>query len=725
MRARKERNERPPPDAARESDDDSATEFARRGMPVRKLYAFLVKLALRHPWLLGASIIASFLVAMAGIAAVSLVVPFMETLSPDAAAVSGDLPLNFLAPLFEGLDAVGRIQLIALLLVGLTFVRGVMVYGESRLSSYLRIRMDRDLREQLYDEMMRVEVRHLQRERVGNLQTLLNTYPRRAADIVDQYISVLNKTVTATTYIVVLLMWQPLLTILALVLGGASLLAVQGINAAVKRNARVTNELRVRLNQTSLESIQGMRLIRFFGREESMRERYGRNLRTFQRQSFRGASMMALIPPVQSLVNISLVAALLYAATLMLPAGDGTGWVVALTVFVVITARLTAPLQSFSKRRAKITSELPALEEIVRFLETPKPFLAEGTSAFDGLREGVRFEHVDYAYSAESGPVLRDVSIEIPRGSTVAIVGSSGSGKSTLLALLARLSDPTSGRVSVDGRDLRDLDSTTWRRKLAVVSQENFLFNDTVRNNLRFPRPEASDEEIVAAAKKARAHEFILALEEGYDTILGDRGTRLSGGQAQRLAIARALIADPEILVLDEATSALDTNTERDVQDALESAARGRTVIMVAHRLSTIRKADRIYVLEAGRVVEQGTHEQLLAQEGHYTRYVALQDLTGARPPTARPLRLVLDPQTSRARLINGATVADAIPVSVVGIEGSRDALLATPGDRVLLEPGVPHALVRVGAQLHERVPTYALGKDGRELRVRAAPPSV
>jgi subfamily B ATP-binding cassette protein MsbA len=240
------------------------------------------------------------------------------------------------------------------------------------------------------------------------------------------------------------------------------------------------------------------------------------------------------------------------------------------------------------------------------------------------FRDRIRFEHVAFSY-AEGGPVLEDVSLEIRRGEVVALVGSSGAGKSTAMDLLPRFYDPTAGRVTVDGTDLRDATVASLRAQLGIVTQETIVFHDTVRNNIAYGLADASDQAVQDAAEAANAHAFIRVLPQGYDTVIGDRGVKLSGGERQRIAIARALLKNPAILLLDEATSALDTESERLVQQALERLMRERTVLVIAHRLSTVQHADSIIVLENGRVVASGTHRQLLEQDGLYRRLYDLQ----------------------------------------------------------------------------------------------------
>jgi len=248
-----------------------------------------------------------------------------------------------------------------------------------------------------------------------------------------------------------------------------------------------------------------------------------------------------------------------------------------------------------------------------------------GTLPYQQLCEGIHFNNISFAYPNRQELVLKDISLYLPRGTTLALVGGSGAGKSTLADLLPRFYDPKSGSITLDGIDLRQFDFTTLRKSMGIVSQDTFLFNNTVRNNISYGRPEATEEEIIDAAKRANAYEFIMRLPKGFDTLIGDRGVLLSGGQRQRLAIARALVQDPDILILDEATSALDTVSERLVQQAIEELSRDRTTLVIAHRLSTVQKAHQIAVLDQGRVVEVGTHSELLRKGGYYARLYSMQ----------------------------------------------------------------------------------------------------
>lgn len=293
--------------------------------------------------------------------------------------------------------------------------------------------------------------------------------------------------------------------------------------------------------------------------------------------------------------------------------------------FVTALLAMISPIKGLSEVNSKVAVGLGAADRVFGLLDTP-PSITDRPGARDlrPLADAIRYEQVDFAYE-EGEPVLKDVSFEVRRGEVVALVGASGAGKSTALDLLARFHVPGGGRITFDGADIRDVSVTSLRAQLGIVTQETILFHDSVRANIAYGRPGATDEEIEAAARAAHAHDFIGRLPEGYATVIGDRGVRLSGGERQRLAIARALLRNPPVLLLDEATSSLDTESERLVQDALDRLMKERTVLVVAHRLSTVQHADRICVFDAGRIVQTGTHSELLAREGQYRRLHEMQ----------------------------------------------------------------------------------------------------
>ena len=293
--------------------------------------------------------------------------------------------------------------------------------------------------------------------------------------------------------------------------------------------------------------------------------------------------------------------------------------------FLLFAGKLMSPIKFIAQFPATVQPGLAAADRAFELLDAPVEVVDPADALpVEAFRDVVRFEKVGFEYAPDS-PVLEEIEMTIRPGEVVALVGPSGAGKSTLADLLPRFYDPTSGRITLDGRDVRTLKLTDLRALLGIVTQETILFHDTVRANIAYGRPDASQAEVESAARAANAHEFIAHLPEGYDTVLGEKGTRLSGGQRQRIAIARALLRNPPILILDEATSALDTESERLVQQAIEQLMEERTVLVIAHRLSTVRRADQILVLDAGRIVERGTHDELVAREGLYRRLYDMQ----------------------------------------------------------------------------------------------------
>jgi ATP-binding cassette subfamily B protein len=387
-----------------------------------------------------------------------------------------------------------------------------------------------------------------------------------------------------------------------------------------KRSARAYAAVRERLGlvtATLAEDIAGMRIVQAFTREKT-------NMRQFREvtERYREANMETVLlnglyfPFVDLLSTVALAVVLGYGGHLYFQSAITLG---TLFAFMLYVQNFFDPVQQLSQLYGTFLSATAALDKIVDVLDQ-EPELVDRPGAVELPRVdgGVAFEGVRFGYG--DGPeVLHELDLEVPAGTTVALVGHTGAGKSTIAKLLARFYDPREGRITIGGHDLRDVSQASLRRQLGIVPQEGFLFAGTVRENIAFGKPDATDEQIVLAAKTVGAHDFVVQLEDGYETNLQERGTRLSSGQRQLVALARALLADPRILILDEATSSVDIGTERKIERALRTLLAGRTAFVIAHRLSTIRDADLIVVLEHGRVVEQGTHDELMRVGGLYT----------------------------------------------------------------------------------------------------------
>jgi len=386
------------------------------------------------------------------------------------------------------------------------------------------------------------------------------------------------------------------------------------------------------------ETITGNRIVKAFGMElwESLRFR-GAAKKLF-RANLRSVLAFALTGPVMDLVGAAAIALLLLLGRDHIKTGYFSAGI--FVAFIVAVFKLYDPVRKFAIYNNNFQQALGASAAIFQFLDEEDEVREKpGAASLPPFRQAVRFENVGFSYegNGDERGILRDVTLEVRRGEVVAIVGSSGAGKSTLAHLIPRFFDVSSGSLKLDGHDVREVTLASLRAQVGIVTQETILFNDTVRNNIAYGRPHVALAQVEAAARAALAHDFITALPEGYDTMIGERGLRLSGGERQRIAIARALLKNAPILILDEATSALDSESEALVQPALGNLMQGRTVLVIAHRLSTVRRADRIVVLENGTIADIGTHDDLMGRDGTYRRLYDLQFVDADAPKVAAP----------------------------------------------------------------------------------------
>jgi ABC-type multidrug transport system fused ATPase/permease subunit len=512
------------------------------------------------------------------------------------------------------------------LVVAAFLLSALLLWAASSLQTYLvgwvGQRALQDLRVRVFGHLQTLSIGFHSRRRAGVLVSRLTNDVQALDQLVSDGVVTLFQSTLTLIGTVAILVWLDLRLALVTFLVLPLLLAASlAYRIASTEAYRVTREKIAWITSYLQETLSGVRVVRAFGQEPRHRRRFAQlnddnrsaNMRTVRLNA-------AYFPSVELMSALATVGILVYGGYQAI-AGDVTIGV--LVAFVAALNNFFDPIQQLSQLYTTYQSGMAALDKIFELLdESPDVVDRRGALTLPRLEGRLDFEHVSFCYGEGEETVwaLRDVDLYVPAGQTVALVGATGAGKSTLAKLVARFYDPTEGRVLVDGHDLRDVRARSLRSQLGVVPQEGFLFSGTIRENIAFGRPDATDQEIAAAARALGADEFVAGLEGGYDAEVGERGSQLSAGQRQLVAFARALIADPRILILDEATSNVDIHTEARVEAALRRLLAGRTAIVIAHRLSTIRRAGRIVVLDHGRVIEQGTHEELLEAAGAYSR---------------------------------------------------------------------------------------------------------
>jgi subfamily B ATP-binding cassette protein MsbA len=575
-----------------------------------------------YPWSIPIITILGILSSLLEGLGITLFIPLLQSVV-QTSSESGDsnFVVDILNNLFVNISPNYRFAIIGFCIVASIFFKSCLVYSNTVLFSWFNARIGHRLRTGIFQQFLTVNYSFLENNESGRLMNILASETWRTTQALSTLVGLIITTSTVVVYIVLLLLLSWQLTLLVSVL----MLLISLIIRLVTRQIKTIGEQAVAAN-TALasrmwEGFGGMKVIRSFGRESYEQERFNTASKRVVNAFLKLDIVSGTVKPIyETLSAVTLL------CILLITLSQDQNSLPTLLTFIFILYRLQPRVQSIDSARVGLISLASAVEEVQYLLDkSDKPYIHSGSTHFQKLQQGIYLKSASFCYNPQEKPALQDISVYIPKGQTTAIVGPSGAGKSTLIGLICRFYDLTSGEIYIDDRPLKELNLTDWRNQIAIVSQDVYMFSTSVLENIAYGRLDATEDEIITAAKLANAHDFIQQLPLGYDTKVGDRGIRLSGGQRQRIALARAIVRNPEILILDEATNSLDSISEHLIQEALNTLSVNRTVIVIAHRLSTIEQADQIIVLKEGKVIEQGKLPDLLKINGLFAQLYHLQ----------------------------------------------------------------------------------------------------
>ncbi|MBD2676233.1 MULTISPECIES: heterocyst formation ABC transporter subunit HepA [Nostoc] len=571
------------------------------------------------------ALVFSILAAVFEGVSIGFLLSFLQSLtSPNAQPVQTGIDLFDVWILGTKTSAINRLYRVSLLILLSTWLRATFNYFSQVYTELSQIHLADRLRKQIFEQLQALSLSYFAKTRAGELINTITTEIDRIRQGFSAAAFLFTRGITTLVYLIsmFLISWQ--LTLISALLFTLLGVGLSNLNARVRESSFGVTNANSNFTSTAVEFINGIRTVHSYGTQEFERQRYYKASDKVVSTTTKVVFTWTLVKPIaEGVATTVLVGMIILAFTSLV--SNGTLQVASLLTFFFVLFRFIPFVQDINGTRAFLSTLSGSASNIKNLLKTDdKNYFQNGHIKFKGLKTSINLVCVDFGYDDEN-LVLHNITLTIEKGKMTALVGASGAGKTTLADLIPRFYNATEGNIYIDETDIRLFEINSLRSKIAVVSQDTFIFNTSVWQNIAYGTPEATNEQIQEAAKLANALEFILEMPQGFNTQLGDRGVRLSGGQRQRIAIARALLRNPEILILDEATSALDSLSERLIQDSLEKLSVGRTVIAIAHRLSTISKADKVVVLEAGRIVEQGKYEELLGRQGKLWEYHQMQ----------------------------------------------------------------------------------------------------
>ncbi len=520
---------------------------------------------------------------------------------------------------------ISTLYFVCIVLISSVFLANIFRYLSALILERVRINVIENLRNKAFFAITHFDLGYFTEKRKGDIMS------RISSDVLEVESSVVStlKVMFKEPFLIIgfftaMFLTSPKLTLYSMILIPLSGGIISYIAKRLKRRARLTQDTLGRISNVIEESLSGMRIIKAFSAKKYITDKFRGEISNYSRHNFRMASRFNLASPISEFLGVFVVCMILLVGGGMVLSEDGSLTGSEFIVFLAFFSQVLTPAKAISNSLTTINRGLASGERIFELMDSQTKINEKpGAKKIETFNEVIRFNEVHFGYGDK--PVLKNINLEIPKGKVIALVGPSGGGKSTLVDLIPRFYDPVKGEITIDGVDLRDCTISGLRGLMGIVTQESILFNDTIFNNIAFGKPEATPEEVKAAARVAHADIFIDQFEEGYDTLIGERGTKLSGGQRQRLSIARAVLKNPPILILDEATSALDSESEKYVQEAIENIMQNRTAIIIAHRLSTIQNADMIVVIKEGEIIQQGTHHDLMRSGGLYKKLIEMQ----------------------------------------------------------------------------------------------------